>query len=350
MPSALEKLLAEHTASAAPELVRTGDDGRIQCLACAHRCRIADGRSGVCRVRFNHNGELRVPSGYVAGLQIDPIEKKPFFHVYPGANALSFGMLGCDFHCPFCQNWISSQTLRDKRADVGPSLASLDQLTELAVKHRPAVCVSTYNEPLITAEWAVEIFKRMRQMGIACGFVSNGHATPEVLEYLQPYVDFYKVDLKSFDENVYHRLGGHLNAVLDTIGRLKEMGFWVEVVTLVVPDMNDSDDELRNIAQFLAGVSPNIPWHATAFRPDYKMTDPPPTPLDTLIRAYEIGKEAGLKFVYTGNRPGGVGDRENTYCPNCSALLIRRWGFSIEENRLQADRCPDCNTKIPGVW
>jgi pyruvate formate lyase activating enzyme len=304
----------------------------------------------VCRVRFNQGGRLRVPAGYVAGLNIDPIEKKPFYHVLPGSDALSFGMLGCDLHCSFCQNWISSQTLRDDRATALPHRIGADELAQLAVTHRTPLAVSTYNEPLITADWAVEVFKRLKPHGIRCGFVSNGNATPEVLRFIRPYVDLYKVDLKCFDDRHYRRLGGTLRAVLDTIGWLKELDFWVEVVTLVVPTLNDSDEQLDGIARFLAGVDPDIPWHVTAFHPDYKLTDPPPTPGETLIRAHEIGLAAGLRFVYCGNRPGSLGHRENTFCPNCHATLIRRWGFQVEENRLVDGCCPDCGCTIPGIW
>ncbi len=349
MATAMQELLAGHTMASAPELVRQ-EDGVLRCLACGHRCRIGEGKSGVCRVRFNENGRLRVPAGYVAGLAVDPIEKKPFYHVYPGRDALSFGMLGCDFHCGYCQNWISSQTLRDAEAVVAPRMVSAGRLVALAVEHDTPVMVSTYNEPLITADWAIEVFKRARAKGILCGFISNGNATPEVLAFIRPYVDLYKVDLKCFDDRHYRSLGGTLVNVLETIGRLKDMGFWVEIVTLVVPGFNDNDEELGSIARFLAGVSPDIPWHVTAFHPDYKMTDPPPTPPETLIRAYEAGKAAGLRFVYTGNSPGQTGDRENTCCPECGEPLIRRHGFQIRANHMKAGCCPGCGTAIPGVW
>lgn len=349
MAMALKELLAGHTMGSAPELVRQ-EDSALRCVACGHRCRIGEGKSGVCRVRFNEGGRLRVPAGYVAGLAVDPIEKKPFYHVCPGRGALSFGMLGCDFHCGYCQNWISSQTLRDAEAVVAPRTIAADRLVELAVEHRTPVMVSTYNEPLITADWAVEVFKLARPRGILCGFVSNGNATPEVLAFIRPYVDLYKVDLKCFDDRHYRSLGGTLANVLDTITRLKEMAFWVEVVTLVVPGFNDGDEELAGIARFLAGASPDIPWHVTAFHPDYRMTDSPPTPPETLIRAYDAGKAAGLRFVYTGNSPGRTGDREHTVCPACGEVLIRRRGFHIEENRLRAGCCPGCGKAIPGVW
>lgn len=334
----------------APELVRAEKEGAVRCLACGHRCFIREGKAGVCRVRFNREGELRVPGGYVAGLQIDPIEKKPFFHAYPGREALSLGMLGCDLHCSYCQNWVTSQALRDDEAVALPRVCDADELVRLAVWHGAPVVVSTYNEPLITADWAVRVFEKAREADLVCGFVSNGNGTPEVLEYIRPFVSLYKVDLKCFTEKGYRKLGCTLSNVLETIERLKAMGFWVEIVTLVVPGFNDSEEELRGIAKFLAGVSPDIPWHVTAFHPDYKMTDPPRTQAETLLRAYDFGKEAGLHFIYPGNIPGAVGDRENTYCPACDALLIERRGFYVLRNRMDGAKCPDCGHEVPGVW
>jgi pyruvate formate lyase activating enzyme len=346
----LGQLLAENTIPAAPQLVRKEDGGAIRCLACANRCRIAEGKTGICCVRVNRNGELRVPGGYVAGLQVDPIEKKPFFHVFPGREALSFGMLGCNFHCPFCQNWISSQVMKDNHAWGTPHPATADQLVQAAVDGGAPVIVSTYNEPLITADWAARVFEKAREKGLVCGFVSNGHATPEVIEFLRPVMDLYKVDLKCFNDDNYARLGGKLKAVLDTIALLKERGFWVEVVTLVIPGFNDGSDELPAIARFIAGVSPDIPWHVTAFHPDYHMTDQRPTRPADLERVIQAGEAAGLRFVYSGNLPGSVGNRENTYCPSCKTLLIERRGFSVLVNRMSDNQCPACHAAIPGVW
>jgi pyruvate formate lyase activating enzyme len=346
----LKTLLEENTISAHPDLIHVEPEG-VRCLACGHRCLVKPGRSGVCRVRFNRDGELRVPGGYVSGLQVDPIEKKPFYHAFPGREALSFGMLGCDFHCSYCQNWIMSQTLRDDQAVSLPRFCTAEQVAGLAVENRAPVVVSTYNEPLITSEWAVEVFKLAKKAGLVCGYVSNGNATPEVLAFLRPYVDLYKVDLKSFSDKHYRELGGVLANVLDSITRLVEMGFWVEVVTLIVPGFNDSDEELTQIARFLAGASANIPWHVTAFHPDYKMTGPRATPVSTLLKAYDIGKAAGLRFVYPGNVHGGVGERENTLCPKCNALVIRRRGFYVAENRMRTPgRCSACGEEIAGVW
>ncbi len=345
----LRELLNECTMTAAPELAFPDKDG-VRCVACGHRCFIREGKAGICRVRFNREGELQVPGGYVAGLQIDPIEKKPFFHAFPGRDAMSFGMLGCDLHCGYCQNWVTSQALRDDEAVSLPRMCDAVELVQLAVEHKTPVVVSTYNEPLITADWAVKVFEKARQNGIVCGFVSNGNGTPEVLNYIRPFVDLYKVDLKSFNDKNYRKLGCVLQNVLDTIVRLKEMGFWVEIVTLVVPGFNDGDDELKQIAQFLAGIDVNIPWHVTAFHPDYKMTEPRRTEVEDLDRAYAAGKEAGLHFVYPGNLPGAVGDRENTYCPECNALLIRRHGFYVIENVMDGNCCPKCGAVVPGVW
>src|SRR5208282_2594347 len=348
-----------HGILTAEERVREGDPAlwekldrnRVRCYACGHCCPIPDGQPGVCKVRFNRGGALYVPYGYVAGVQCDPIEKKPFFHAHPGALAYSFGMLGCDLHCSYCQNWVTSQALRDPDAVSPPLEAEPELLVRDALAQGAQVVVSTYNEPLITSEWAVEVFKQARAAGLATGFVSNGNATPQVLEYLRPWVDLYKVDLKSFEDRHYRQLGGRMQPILETIRRLHEMGFWVEIVTLIVPGFNDSNDELNRMAEFLAGVSPDIPWHITAFHKDYKMTEPENTSSQTLERAAKIGKGAGLRFVYAGNLPGRTGGLENTYCPNCHELLVERVGFHVLDYRLTATgSCPACGTAIPGRW
>jgi pyruvate formate lyase activating enzyme len=346
----LRELLSQHTAPAAEELVRKEEGGAIRCLACGHRCRVLPGRHGVCHVRFHENGELRVPFGYVSSLAVDPIEKKPFFHVHPGSEALSFGMLGCDLHCPYCQNWVTSQTLRDSRAVSTPEFVGPESIVQLAVERGCRVLTSTYNEPLITAEWAKAIFQLGRQHGLVGSMVSNGHGTPEVLEYLRPCMDLFKVDLKAFRDQTYRELGGVLKNVLDTIQTAKQLDYWVEIVTLVVPGLNDSDEELTQIADFIAGVSPDIPWHVTAFHPTYKMTEPPRTSVDTLLRAADLGRRAGLKFVYPGNLPGLVGEAENTTCPGCGELLVERVGFGVRQNRMRGPNCPGCGQRIPGVW
>ena len=333
------------------ELYEKLDRNRVRCFACGHCCPILDGQPGVCKVRYNRGGTLYIPWGYVGVVQCDPIEKKPFFHAYPGALAYSFGMLGCDLHCAYCQNWVTSQALRDPTAVVPPLGATPNQLVQQALQQGAKVLVSTYNEPLITSEWAVAVFKEARAAGLLTAFVSNGNGTPQVLEYLRPWVDLYKVDLKSFDDRHYHQLGGRLQPILDTIRRLYEMGFWLEIVTLVIPGFNDSDDELNRLTAFVASVSPDIPWHATAFHKDYKMTDPDNTSAETLMRAAEIGRKSGLRYIYVGNLPGEIGDLENTRCPNCQQLLIERYGYLIMGYHLTSNGCcPSCGTRIPGRW
>jgi pyruvate formate lyase activating enzyme len=349
--SALKEVLYQNVAEAAPELVEALDRGRLRCYSCGHECPIPEGQAGVCKVRFNQGGKLLVPWGYVGGVQCDPIEKKPFFHVHPGALAYSFGMLGCDLHCSYCQNWVTSQALRDPTAISPPLKASPEQLVRQAKRQGARVLVSTYNEPLITSEWAVAIFEEAKAEGLDTAFVSNGNGTPRVLEYLRPWIDYYKVDLKSFDDAHYRKLGGRLEPILRTIRQLHEMGIWVEIVTLTIPGFNDSSDELKRLAEFLVSVSPDIPWHITAFHQDYKMTDPEDTPPSTLIRAAEIGRAAGLHFVYAGNLPGLVGNLENTYCPQCHHLLVERHGYLIRNYNVAADgSCPHCHAQIPGRW
>ena len=519
----LAELMDRHTVTGAPELCRVEGD-RIRCLACGHRCLIGDGLRGICKVRFNERGQLKVPYGYVAGLQCDPVEKKPFFHVYPGSDALTFGMMGCDLHCSYCfpgetpvvtqhgqiplaelfasanrvemtcdaeiaypqdleavagsgklrkvrcvfkhpyrgplvvlhpryltplrctpdhrvyatrgrafppqpvpagqltrdhylviprghtfsvsaladvareletmrtedhylvpirdisstsydgdvynmeveeehnylagfflvcncQNWVTSQALRDPVAVAPIRPVTPAQLVEIARREKARLVVSSYNEPLITAEWAVSVFREANAAGLACAFVSNGNATPEVLDFLRPWIIAYKVDLKSFNDRNYRSLGGTLENITQTIRMIRERDLWLEVVTLVVPGFNDSEDELRRAAGFLASVSPDIPWHVTAFHKDYKMTDPEPTSADMLVRAAEIGAAEGLRFVYAGNLPGQVGPWEDTRCPSCHTTLIERFGYLVRSYRITPEgRCPQCQTRIPGVW
>jgi pyruvate formate lyase activating enzyme len=332
-------------------LYETLPDQRVRCFACGHRCVVPPGFDGICRVRFNEGGVLRVPWGYVGGVQVDPVEKKPFFHALPGARALSFGMLGCDYHCGFCQNWLTSQALRDPTAGAHARPTTPAELVALAQSHGARIVTSTYNEPLITSEWAVAVFREARAAGLVCSYVSNGNGTPEVLDYIQPFVSLYKVDLKSFRDKRYREMGGTLAAVLETIRSLHARGIWLEVVTLVIPGFNDSDAELEELSAFLSSVSPDIPWHVTAFHQDYKMTDPPRTTADALVRACEIGVAAGLRYVYAGNLPGRAGTWENTYCPGCRALLVERLGFRVLGDRVSATgACPDCGRAIPGFW
>ncbi|HEX7530011.1 MAG TPA: AmmeMemoRadiSam system radical SAM enzyme [Pyrinomonadaceae bacterium] len=356
-PQSREKAQMQTLGDALSRLTKEGElyeklpDNKVRCYACGHRCLILDGHDGICRVRFNRGGILFVPYNYFGALQCDPIEKKPFFHALPGTLAMSFGMLGCDLHCGYCQNWFTSQALRDPMSTAPPMPMTAEQFARLAVEKGADTVTSTYNEPLITSEWGVEVFKEARKKGLCTSYVSNGNGTEEVIDYIKPWVDFYKVDLKSFNDKNYRQLGGKLDNVLKTVEMLHQRGFWLEIVTLFIPGFNDSEEEMRQIAKFLAGISRDIPWHCTAFHPDYKMADRDYTSVRTIVRACEIGKEAGLRYCYAGNLPGGVSDWENTRCPNCTELLIERYGFEVQKYHLTDDgKCPKCATTIPGRW
>jgi pyruvate formate lyase activating enzyme len=260
-------------------------------------------------------------------------------------------MLGCDLHCSYCQNWVTSQALRDPGALTEPMDVSPQQLVDMAQRQSASVVATSYNEPLITSEWAVEVFKAARPRGFTTAYISNGNATREVLEYIRPFTDLYKIDLKSFRDRNYRSLGGKLENIVNGIQMVHEMGFWLEIVTLIIPGFNDSDQELGDIASFLSGISPSIPWHVTAFHKDYKMQDPDNTPVETLLRAARIGEAAGLHYIYAGNLPGRVGRYEDTRCPRCQATLIRRIGYRILDDRLSGrGSCFSCGQPIPGVW
>jgi len=349
--TSLAEVLDEMTVEGAPELTEHLGDDALRCFACGHRCLIKEGKRGICKVRFNEGGQLRVPVNYVAALQCDPTEKKPFFHALPGSDTLTFGMLGCDLHCAYCQNWLTSQALRDDAAVSTPQLVTPERLIAMAQAYGASMVGSSYNEPLITAEWAVEVFKQAKVAGFRTAFISNGNATPQVLDYLRPWTDCYKIDLKSMSDRNYRQLGGVVDNILDTVRMVHERGFWEEIVTLVIPGFNDSEDELKRAADFIASVSPDIPWHVTAFHQDYRMTDNANTTATQLVRACEIGREAGLHYVYAGNLPGRVGRWENTFCPSCDELLVERYGYLIKKMKVTpAGRCPSCSERIPGIW
>jgi pyruvate formate lyase activating enzyme len=347
----LATVLDALTAEGAPELTEHLDGGALKCYACGHRCLIKEGKRGICKVRFNEGGQLRVPVNYVAALACDPTEKKPFFHALPGSDTLTFGMLGCDLHCAYCQNWLTSQALRDDSAGTQPQTVTPERLVAMAKAYGASMIGSSYNEPLITAEWAVDVFKQARPAGFRTAFISNGNATPQVLDYLRPWTDCYKIDLKSMSDKNYRQLGGVVDNILDTVKMVHERGFWEEIVTLVIPGFNDSEDELKRAASFIAAVSPDIPWHVTAFHQDYHMTENANTTAEQLVRACEIGRAEGLRYVYAGNLPGRVGRWENTYCPGCDELLVERYGYVIRKMRVTPQgTCPACAMSIPGIW
>ncbi|MDQ2973829.1 MAG: AmmeMemoRadiSam system radical SAM enzyme [Acidobacteriota bacterium] len=347
----LADLLDSLTAEGAPELIEYLEGGALKCYACGHRCLIKEGKRGICKVRFNEAGRLRVPVNYVAALACDPTEKKPFFHVLPGSDTLTFGMLGCDLHCAYCQNWLTSQALRDDSAGTQPQQVTPERLVAMAKAYGASMVGSSYNEPLITAEWAVDVFKQARPEGFRTAFISNGNATPQVLDYLRPWTDCYKIDLKSMSDKNYRQLGGVVDNILDTVQMVHERGFWEEIVTLVIPGFNAGEDELKRAADFIASVSPDIPWHVTAFHQDYRMTENANTTAEQLIRACEVGREAGLRYIYAGNLPGKVGRWENTYCPSCEALLVERHGYFIRQMTVTPEgKCPSCAASIPGIW
>ena len=347
----LARVLDDLTAEGAPELTEQLAGDALKCYACGHRCFIKEGKRGICKVRFNEAGRLYVPVNYVAALACDPTEKKPFFHALPGSDTLTFGMLGCDLHCAYCQNWLTSQALRDDAAGAQPQEITPERLVAMAKAYGASMVGSSYNEPLITAEWAVAVFQQAKPAGFRTAFISNGNATPQVLDYLRPWTDCYKIDLKSMSDRNYRQLGGVVDNILDTVKMVHERGFWEEIVTLVIPGFNDSEDELKRAASFIASVSPDIPWHVTAFHQDYHMTENANTTAEQLVRACEIGRDEGLRFVYAGNLPGRVGRWENTYCPSCDELLVERYGYVIRQLKVTPQgKCPKCATSIPGIW
>jgi len=325
------------------------DDERVQCNLCAHRCKINPGKRGICGVRENQGGTLvTLVYGKSISAAVDPIEKKPLYHYLPGTGAFSIATVGCNFRCAFCQNADISQAPKESR-DLGRWARDLppERVVHLAEAYQCASIAYTYTEPTIFFEYAYDTAVLAHEKGLLNVFVTNGYQTPETIETMVGVIDAANVDLKSFSDDFYKRVcGGRLQPVLDAIQLMHEKGIWVEVTTLVVPGLNDSSEELAQIAQFLADISPDLPWHVSRFHPNYQMTDRSATPVATLHRAVEIGHEAGLRYVYVGNVWGD--EHEHTYCPECHAILIRRLGYQIR-SVLEGDRCPRCGAQIPLV-
>lgn len=324
-------------------------DGKVRCELCAHRCVIFPGRVGICRVRENVDGDLHTHTyGRVVAHDVDPIEKKPLNHFYPGSTAYSIATVGCNFHCRFCQNWSVSQIVGPEQFLMGEDMTP-EQIVDAAIMHECKSIAYTYTEPTIFMEYALDTAEIAHRRGLRNVFVTNGYETPEATETLRPYLDAANIDLKSFRDAYYRRIvGARLQPVLDTIRLMKSLGIWVEVTTLVVPGHNDSDEELRDIARFLVNdIGADTPWHLSRFFPAYRMADVPPTQLSALGRARDIGLTEGLRFVYVGN----VGETpwENTYCPACDLLLIERSRMSVISNNTVDVGCPRCGRQIPGV-
>ena len=337
--------------------------GAVRCNLCAHRCLIREGRKGICLVRENVDGELyTLVYGRVISAHVDPVEKKPLFHFYPGSGAFSIATVGCNYRCHWCQNWEISQAVREEHIIFGGQAATPAELVAAAQRTGSRSIAYTYTEPTIFFEYAYDTARLAHEAGIANIFVTNGYMTAEALETIQPYLDAANVDLKAFRDETYRKLiGARLQPVLDGLVRMKQAGVWVEVTTLVVTDLNDSEEELRQIATFIRDeLGPDTPWHVSRYHPAFKY-DAPPTPLDRLVRAWQIGKEEGLRYVFVGNVPGwmlpkGV-EGESTYCHACGARLISRWGFSVRQNRVvsaangrvRGGVCPECGTPVAGV-
>jgi pyruvate formate lyase activating enzyme len=320
----------------------------VHCYLCAHHCRIADQKFGFCGVRQNIYGSLYTHAyGKVIAAHIDPIEKKPLYHFLPGSFSFSVATIGCNFHCGFCQNWqISQATFRD--SDFGGEEFLPQDIVKEALKNKCKSISYTYTEPTIFFEYAYETAKLARENGLYNNFVTNGFMTKECLEMIKPYLDAANVDLKFFKDSSYRKIcAASLQPVLDSIKLMRELGIWVEITTLVVPGENDSEEELTAIARFIAGVDKNIPWHVSRFHPDYKFANHEATPEATLKKAQELGGTCGLTYIYAGNVYGWGND---TYCPSCKKLLIKREIFNVLEYNIKKGECPFCNAVIPGVF
>jgi len=326
------------------------DKKRVACELCAHGCVLNDGQFGICGVRQNINGILytHVFEEAIAA-HVDPIEKKPFFHFLPGTKSLSIATIGCNFRCPFCQNWEISQTrLTDEKSEVSGNFLPVKEIVRQALRNECASISYTYTEPTIFFEYAYETARLAKESGLKNNFVTNGFMTEKALKTIRPYLDAANVDLKFFRDESYKQIcKARLQPVLDSICKMRELGIWVEVTTLVVPGLNDSDEELRNIAHFLVETDPDIPWHISRFHPDYEYLDARPTPISTLKKAREIGRSAGLRYIYLGNV---WGEGEDTNCPSCGQLLISREGFWVKSNQVKDGHCPKCGQTIAGIF
>lgn len=330
--------------------VESGNTAR--CTLCAHYCTIKDGKLGVCGVRENVGGELKTAVyGMLAAMNVDPIEKKPLFHVHPSSLAFSLATVGCNFRCSFCQNWNLSQSSKGRNRRVTGRHAEPEDLVRAAIQNKCRVIAYTYSEPTVFYEWAYDVAKLATEHGMLNAFVTNGYITEQPLRDIHPYLHAANVDLKAFRDSAYRKHMGApgVTPVLDTLRLMRKLGIWVEITTLVIPTRNDSDEEFRDIARFIVNdLGPDVPWHISRFHPDYRDDNLPPTPIDTLRRAYEIGKSEGLRYVYMGNVPGD--NSESTFCHVCDTVLIQRVGFRVVSNNVtEAGSCPKCDTHVAGI-
>jgi pyruvate formate lyase activating enzyme len=323
------------------------DRGLVRCKLCAHRCTIKPNRLGICAVRQNLEGTLySLVYAQAIAVHVDPIEKKPLYNFLPGTRTFSIATVGCNFHCSFCQNADISQAPREGLS-LGAEEFPPEQVVASAKRYGCDSIAYTYTEPTIFFEYAYDSAKLAHLEGIKNIFVTNGYMTVDALEEIDPYLDAANVDLKSFNDRFYRRIcGARLQPVLESIEVMHQRGVWVEVTTLLVPGLNDSEEELRQIAEFIAGVSSDIPWHISRFTPRYKMRDKPATPVERIHRAAEIGREAGLAYVYVGNVPGDL--HENTFCPSCGAVAIGRIGYHTTLN-LEGSGCGSCGQELAVV-
>lgn len=325
------------------------DENKVRCHLCSHNCLIKDDSIGVCRVRKNKEGVLySLVYGKLISANVDPIEKKPLFHFLPGSRSFSIATVGCNFRCQHCQNYTISQ-LPDREPQLDTPYTHPEKVVSLASQYDCRSIAHTYTEPTIFYEYAYDVARQCEKEDIKNLFVTNGYMTAEVLKHSQPHIQAANVDLKAFKEETYKKIcGARLKPVLESISLMKELGMWIEVTTLVIPTINDSEEELNQIAEFVASVDVDIPWHVSRFHPHFKMRNLPATPVKTLRRAREIGFEKGLHYVYSGNVPGDEG--ENTYCYNCHQLLIGRVGYQLIDYNIKNGHCPNCNSPIAGVW
>lgn len=331
-------------------LYRKEASGKVCCFLCSHRCSIKENSRGICGVRENRNGRLfSLVYGKVVAAHVDPIEKKPFYNYLPGSTAYSIATVGCNFRCRNCQNSDISQAPREGRGIIGTDVEP-ETVVDLARKNGCRSIAYTYTEPTIFFEYAYDVSKIARKEGLSNLFVSNGYMTGEMLDMYHPLLDAANIDLKSFRDETYKNLcGASLQPVLESLKRMKDLGIWVEITTLLIPGINDSKEEIGDIAEFISKeLGKQTPWHISRFHPDYKLMDIPPTAPKAVREARDIGIAAGLEYVYAGNLPGDSG--ENTYCPKCGQVLVQRNAYNIIENKIDKGFCPKCGTKIAGRW